>query len=429
MNAPLNTWNRGQQRMAVVLATAGTTAFAMATARFYGPFLQQSDANWYLAIARGQTGSVMQPFAARQLHALTVRGIAAVFHQPVEWTFVAVGLFCLIFLLAVVFSLMMQTAAPRWMLLAVGGTLVWPILYAGLALPDLWYGAWTAVLLLLLSRRRYLAAAWIMLPLMVSRESTVLAAICFVIAAWRELRWRGLAIAGGACALGMLVVHQLVSGGRGNAEGLPQAVYMLGKAPWNLARNVLGVQPWSNLYPMLCNHPRWQWAVHLGPVQAVGVCHVDPIQPILWIQALLTVFGLLPALAVALWLRQRGRRAEQRDVLLRFCVIYGVTYFVLSPALGTAVARMVGYAWPLLVVAVPMLARRMRGGWRVPAFLAIHLSLCLVGLHLHQVISQIEVRWTEVTLLAAFAAGCALAPGMMDGDEPGERLSDPLYVR
>jgi hypothetical protein len=406
--APMNAWSRRQQRWVAVGATAVTATFAVTASCLYGTVWDQPDGSAYQAIARGDTRSVLQPFASRQLHALTVRGLSALFHRPIEWAFVLVGVLCLLFLLATVFILMTRTAAPRWVLPAAVCVPIWPLLYVGLLLPDLWYAALLAGLLLLLAQKHYLAAACMMLPLMVSRESSVLTLVCFLIAAWREIRWKGAAVAVTACAAGSLVVHQLVAGGRGNSEGLPQFAYLAGKVPWNLAKNVLGISPWSNLYPELCSQPRWLWTVHLGPIRSLGVCRVSAGQPLFWLDAMFTVFGLLPLLALMLWLRRRP--GGQRSVLLRFCVIYGLACFVLAPALGVAVSRLVGYAWPLPLVGLPMLADRLRGGWRAAAFLAVHLTLCGLGLH------PFGTTWLTVAAeLALWGVGFPLLRALVGG--------------
>ena len=408
LSSPMNSWSRRQQRWVAAGATAVTAAFAVTASICFGSIWGQPDGSAYEAIARGETPTVLQPFAYRQLHALTVRGLAALFHRPVEWAFLLVGVLCLVFLLATVFALMTRTAAPRWVLPAAICAPIWPLLYVGLLLPDLWYAALLAGLMLLLAQKRYLAAALMMLPLMVSRESSILTLVCFLVAAWREIRWKGAAVAVGACAAGSLVVQQLIAGGRGNSEGLPQFVYLAGKAPWNLARNMLGIWPWSNLYPDLCSHPRWLWTLHLGPIQSLGVCNVSAVQPLSCLDAAMTLFGLLPLLAVMLW--RRKQRGEEWSVLLRFCVFYGAACFLLAPALGSAVYRLIGYAWPLPLAGVPILADRLRGGWRAAAFLVAHLTLCGLGL-LHPFGTT---AWpTLATDLALWGVGFGLLRGMV----------------
>src|ERR1700742_1480458 len=85
LSAPMNSWSRRQQRLAAAVATALTAAFAILASTRFGWIWGQSDSSAYVAIAHGQTRTVLQPFASRQLHPLAVRGLAALFHRPVEW--------------------------------------------------------------------------------------------------------------------------------------------------------------------------------------------------------------------------------------------------------------------------------------------------------------------------------------------------------
>lgn len=403
----------------MVAAAAGTVVsggFALAAMRRYGGFWEQSDAEWYRKIAEGRSREVLQPFVSRQLHPQAVRWLAGLLHWPLERMFAAIGAVCLLVVLGTVFGLMMRTAAPRWILAMVVLVPFWPQLWTALALPDLWYAAMIAALLWLLAERRWLAAAMMMFPLMVSRESTSLTLVCLLLAAWRELRWRGAAVAVAGCAAGSWIVRGLAAGSPGNIEKIPQSLYLLGKAPLNLVRNVFGVQPWSNIYPLLCDQPRWMWRIHVGPVQAVGACSLGSPQPRIWLDAQLAVFGVLPLLAVLCWwwTRRERRGGGDGSAMLRFCLIYGVVGFMLTPLMGTGVYRLVGYSWPLALVAGPMLAGGLRGGWRTGALLATQLGLCLLGLHL------LPLEWPVVGLEAAlFATGGWLVWGMLPAAAEG----------
>ena len=385
------------RRNAVLLAVGITAAYAIAAARFEGSIFGMSDVGWYLRMASGDTHSIMQPFASRQLGPAVVRLIAGLLHWTVQQAFLLQGAVALLVTLAVVFALMMQSAAPRWMLAAVAVVPFWPQLYVGLVLPDLWYAALLSVFLLLLARRRFLAAACMMFPLMISRESTSLTLVCLLIAGWRPLRWPGRLLALGSGLAGTLLVQRLTAHNPGNIERLPQSMYLLAKAPWNLLRNVLGISPWSNVDGYLCRVPMWQHNFHLGPLHAVGVCGFSLEQPRDSLGAALTTFGLLPLLAVFLWTRSRraGVRdtgnsgAEDRSLLIRFCLIYGGVSLLLAPMLGAWATRLFGYSWPLSLVAVPLLFRGLGEAYgealavkkaaAAMVFLGLHLITCVLG--------------------------------------------------
>jgi hypothetical protein len=154
--------------------------------------------------------------------------------------------------------LAMGTAAPRWLLAALMLVASWPVLVRYLVLPDLWYAALLASVLLLLSKERYMAVALMMFPLMVSRESTSLTLVCFLAAGWAtwdaSRRWRYMVTAVVAAVAGALVVARLSAGSQPNVERLPEAIYVFAKVPWNFLRNVVGVLPWSdvNSAPAAC---------------------------------------------------------------------------------------------------------------------------------------------------------------------------------
>jgi hypothetical protein len=364
----------------VVGAAVLTTAlWAMMTRRMQ-PLFSVPDSSSYLRLALGDVAHVMQPWASRQLGVLVVRGLAAMLHVSVRQAFVIEAAVALLVTLLVVDCLLVRANAPRWMLVAVAVLPSWAMLVQYLALPDLWYAAMIAVLLVLLEREWLWAACVMMLPLMLSRESTSLTLLCFLLAAWRRLRWAQRATVVGAAVVGAIVVSRLSAGAMSNVEHIPQALYLFAKLPWNFMRNVLGVLPWSNVNTDLCKVPVWSMPLHISSVQAVGICGVSFQQQMAAVTAAMMQFGLLPLLFLAVWLRRRMRRGD--GSLLRFTLIYGGACFLLAPLLGAGFAHLVGYAWPLFLVAGPLLLCEVsgEGSWRgsmaAIGFFALHLGLC-----------------------------------------------------
>jgi len=314
------------------------------------------DARFYIAMASGDYSQVMQPFASRQLGALLVAGWMHLSHCTVETGFLIEGTASIVFTLVAIYYLALKTAAPRWLLFAMAFVPFWNFLLQDLVLPDLWYSALLALLLLLLEEEHMLAAALMMFPLMLSRESTVLTLACFLIACWKRLRWTERVVAVISAVAGSIVVKHLAMRAQPNSEHLPASIYMLAKVPWNLMNNVFGLVPWSNVNTQFCAVPRWAFHVHLGPVQGIGICGFSVTGWVLISEALLSEFGLLPLLLGFLW--WRGRKPGAPSVLLRFTLFYGVASLVLAPVLGTWAARLIGYAWPIFFVALPMLFDR-----------------------------------------------------------------------
>jgi hypothetical protein len=383
--SPMRLWSRRARLVAGAVLVAVSAVLIFTIVAHMEPLFSVSDAFFYLSIARGDTAHVMQPWASRQLGALVVTALAHVLHCSVEDGFVVEGVVSLLFTLGAVYWLMLRTAAPRWMLIAVAVLPSWIPLVQYLALPDLWYAALLAVVFLLLARGQFMAAAVMMFPLMLSRESTSLTLLCFLAAGWRRIHWRQGVAAVVSAAAGSAVILHLTADSPSNIEHLPETIYLLAKAPWNFVRNVVGLTPWSNVYPFLCRVPVWSMPFHYKDVQRVGICGFSWGQQLVAVQVVLTSFGLLPLLLGFLWWRHR--RVAGRSVLLRFSLIYGGACLVLAPVLGAGFQHLAGYAWPLFVVALPLLfdefrqqqsdgALRRRQVLGSVAFFLLHLAAC-----------------------------------------------------
>jgi hypothetical protein len=311
------------------------------------------DARFYLGIATGNYSQVMQPFASRQLGALVVAALARVMHWTVERSFIEQGILSLIVMLVAIYYIVLDTKAPRWLLLAIAVTPFWGPLLENLVLPDLWYSALLALVLLMLAGEHMLGASLMMFPLMLSRESTSLTLICFLIACWGWMQWRDRIVAVVSAIIGSVLVSHLAARAQPNFEHLPASIYMLAKVPWNFMRNVLGMVPWSNVNTEFCTVPAWTMQVHLGRLHAVGICGFSLAGWVEMFQSILNDFGLLPLLVAVFW--WRCRKMAIKNVLLRFTLLYGSISLLLAPVLGTWFARLLGYAWPLFFVALPLL--------------------------------------------------------------------------
>ena len=339
------------------------------------------DVYFYVRLALGQSSAVPQPFSSRPLAPLLARWIAGAGQWPVEAGFRVLAYLSLAWTLGVVFWLLSRSRAPRWALLAVAAVPFWPQLLGYAGLPDPLYAALLAGLLVALEREWMVAAAVLMFPLMLARESTTLTLACLLLVGWRQLRWVGSAVAVASAVAGAMLVRHWSAGSLPNPEHLSGGLYMAGKVVSNAFRS-LGVVPWSNVYPVLCAAPQWQTPLHLGPVRSVGVCAWSPVPPVQAGVALLVTFGVLPVFVFA---RARSLRAAWvgPGLLLRFCVLYGGLSLLLAPALGTWYARLFGYGWPLLVVAVPRLAGAANAGWETRrlwvGLVVLHLLVCVLG--------------------------------------------------
>jgi hypothetical protein len=419
---------RGSAGWARLLLAASAVALccAMTIKLAYLPYaFAIPDGPNYTAIAHGDSAHVMQPFVSRQLGAVVAGAAAHLLHWTVEQAFFLQAVLALVFTLAILFAIVMKTLAPRWMLLAIAVAPFWSPQVQYFTLPDAWYTALLAVLLVLLLLDRLGTAALMMFPLMLSRESTSLTLVCFLIAGWKQMRWRDRLAAVGAAGAGSWVVGRLTAGSQANQEHIPQAVYLLMKAPWNFLRNVVGVQPWSNVNTELCAVPRYRLPLHVGSMTAIGMCGFSAVGLKTWVVAIFLNFGLLPVLVAVLWWRHR-RRAE-RTVLLKFALLYGGVSFVLAPMLGTWMIHLLGYGWPLFFVALPLLMDEFPGlplegkqAWAGFGFLVLHLGACLLA-------PQFDAQWYLPVQVLLWGIGWELVRVWLSGMRI-DRAADALQA-
>lgn len=348
------------------------------------------DVRFYLDMAHGRYDLVPQPFTSRPLAPFLARLLAHAIHGTVEAGFAALAIPAVACASAVVYWLLLRSAAPRWILLAVLCLPFWPQLLSYTGLPDPLYTALLALLLVALEYDRVYLAASIMLPLMLARESTSLTLICLLLVGWRRLGWGGCALAFACTAAGGLIVQQVSVLGLANPEQLSGGLYMLGKVVSNSMRTI-GLVPWSNVYPVLCPAPAWQMPLSIGRVHSIGVCFADSLGPMQACWAFLTTFGVLPLLLLTLLKRRVRKQIGPASLVVRFCGLYGGISLLLAPTLGTWYARLFAYAWPLLLVAMPRLygkeaeealpaGRAGLSRLRCAAMLVLHLCLCAVGI-------------------------------------------------
>lgn len=355
------------------------------------------DARFYLGIATGDYSQVMQPFASRQMGALLAALIAQLLHCSVEQGFVLEGTTSLVVMLVAVYFLALKTRAPRWILFAIALVPFWGLLLEDLVLPDLWYSALLALLLVALAENRFLAASILMFPLMLSRESTSLTLVCFLLAAWSSLRWRDRIVAVASAVAGSALVSHLASRAQPNMEDLPQSLYMIAKVPWNFMNNVLGLVPWSDVNQQFCAVPAWKMQVRWGRVHEIGVCGFSSLGWMKITDAISSNFGLLPLLLCAIW--WRSRKLPTRSILLRFCLIYGGLNLLLAPVLGTWFTRLVGYAWPVFIVGIPQMFDRLTFHVK-----STNRDLAAVGFFgTHLLVFYLSGRWPWLIQLGVYA--------------------------
>jgi hypothetical protein len=403
-------------RIFSLLLPAGSLCFAILLGlpgAIYAP-----DALRYRLLALGQRNGVPAPFSARILGPAIAGWLGRVSGLGVDTGFLLVGIVCLVALLSLIAGLLWSWRAPIGIFAAIFLMPFWVDIFHDYYLPDLLHATILAAILLCLLFGHTSLAMLLLFPAYLARESTVLVALCLVFAAWRRIPVRPVVIGVLAMLCGGLVSRYYGQSGPGSVHGLTGGSYILGKLVWNFFRNVIGVPLWSNTLPE-CS-PIWVAALphgyHLGAVRLIGVC-----QPSLWgparsVLSWFGIFGIGPALALALWRRlvspaalsgRLWRRPESSGeqepplsaaasteqvhgfggeppfstgfvIVFRFCFVYGVISLALAPLLGASVDRLVDYGWPFYFVLLPwfIVAPHTLRGRRSAWILLLHLLTC-----------------------------------------------------
>jgi hypothetical protein len=336
----------------------------------------EPDSSQYEAMAAGRT--VMKPFAFRVLEPAAVRLFAAATGRSTAEGFLVVGLVSgWVLLCGVLYPVLERRHTGLIILLVL--LPFWLRNFNDYFLPDLMHAALCMVYLMFL-QKRWWGWASVMLPVMfLTRESTILLAVIAVPALWWLAGRRAGLMQLAGVVTGLAASKFAARHAMGNQHNINDTLYLLGKIPWNLSRNVFGITLWTNTLPVLppirvWNVPHW---IHLGGIHQIGYSAFDWTYQLSTSVQLLTSFGLGTCVVLCLVLRTPLRRLLPRDEpYLCVAAIYGVIAFLIAPVLGAALTRLFDYGWPLFLVYLPAVMPRIWRNWPVWT-----LSV-LVGLHL-----------------------------------------------
>jgi hypothetical protein len=344
------------------------------------------DAGQYRLLAMGQHGAVPAPFSARILGPAMAGWLGRVTGLGVDTGFLLLGIVCLIALLVLVARLLWSWRAGALIFAAVFLMPFWVDIFHDYYLPDPLHAAILAAILLCLLFGHTGLALLLLLPAYLARESTLLVAICLIFACWRRIRLRSALVGVIAIVCAGVVSRHYAQTGPASVHGMTGGTYILGKLVWSFFKNVLGLPLWSNTLPE-CT-PVWVKAIppgyHLGAIRAIGVCRPSSWGPTRLLLAWFGVFGIGPALALALWRKivsptpRIDKRLAGQSIVFRFCIVYGLISILMTPLLGASVDRLVEYGWPFYFVVVPWLLsqsydlRSIRAG----VLLVLHLCTC-----------------------------------------------------
>jgi hypothetical protein len=342
------------------------------------------DAGQYRLLALGQHSAVPAPFSARILGPAMAGWLGRVTGRGVDTGFLLLGIVCLIALLGLMAGLLWSWRAPLVLAAAIFLMPFWVDIFHDYYLPDLLHAALLAALLLFLLSGYTSLAFLLLFPAYLARESTILIALCLVFACWRRIRVRPALVGAFAILAAGLISRHYNQEAAVSVHGISGGPYILGKFIWSFFKNVLGLPLWSNTLQE-CGSPIWTKTIppewHLGAIRSVGLC-----QPSLWgptrlLLAWFGIFGIGPALALAMWrtLLTPGRELPRgREMVFRFCLVYGLISILMTPLLGASADRLVEYGWPFYFVLLPWVLSTSYDlrGFRSSGLLLLHLITC-----------------------------------------------------
>jgi hypothetical protein len=317
------------------------------------------EGTYYYALAQKGPQQIEKPYAGRILHPLLARLISDVTNLDLDKSFYLLGLL----------SLLTLSIAVTWILnqLIHVPLLIVPLLLSPALGPfissfyhhDLFYAALLALLFLTLwQEKAWLLSSGLLLTLFLTRESTLLLSVCIIGVAWHKAKRKIMIPVIAASLLGLALISYVTRSSPANVHHMNNFVYLVLKIPFNFFQNVFGVKIWLNTFvkaepPLfIVELPKW---LPLGSVSAVGLCPWLPIFPLTTLFLLLTSFGIGPLLLRrGLW---KFRRLIPRQIspLLLLLLAYGLVSFLITPVLGSSLARYIGYGWPAFWLAVPAL--------------------------------------------------------------------------
>jgi hypothetical protein len=372
-----------------------------------------ADSIAYRALALGRFGEVPGSISGRILHPALVRFVSWAASLSIDQAFLVVALITLAVLIGSV----------AWILKEVTGfgALVLPLLLEPVVIDemfglyycqDLFFAALLSCFFVVLIKGRTWLALAILLPLYLTRESTILLALVWAALAWFESD----SFVAGVCVAisfaGLFVSRKFASLGLPNVHHTNELVFLTLKPPFDSLRNFFGIvlipSEMTGMRGFACTPfaivhlPRY---LSYGSTRQFGICHPDPGMPLHTLTLWLSLFGIGPAVLWAL-LRHNGRRAfTDYPFWLKLATFYGLLAFFVAPFVSFWLERDIGYAWPVAWLAAPAIFKQLCPA----ATLGITATLLLENLAACWIPYPLAINTGPRALFPVAALGAALA--------------------
>ncbi len=362
-----------------------------------------ADSASYISMAQGLPA--LMPWAARILLPDIVAFLSMTLGVGMDHAFEVMT--CLAFIVWI------STVAEEWRPSAwLPLFLVTPLVVASLQavyITDMFHMGLTALFFLLLRRNIFLAAGFMVILVLCRESSMFLAFVSAGFLLWNR-NWLGAVAMLAGYFVGSAIVHHATAGVQ-NVHHMPELMYLVTKIPANFLRDWVGVLLWTNGYAW-CDQPVFSvvlpGGMHLGAITQIGFCAPSIAAPLSTASAYVTIFGVLPAVLIAVLKTQGVPAGKWREEWWATAFVYGVVMVVLGPLAGAPVDREIGFGWPLLFIALPAICTRMMA-WRIAVLhvLAAWSPLLLNGL--------LAAPGSELSFIGIAASTAVAGPSLLIG--------------
>jgi len=366
----------------------------------------------YRLMAMGMSKNVMSSISGRILHPAAVRLVSWLTKVGVDQAFVIVALISLAVLLC--------NLALILRLVTGYGSLTLPLLATPVVIhsmfrlyycQDLFYAALLSGMFVALLKGQKVLATGLLLPLSLTRESTILLTIVWAFILFQESSILLSLVSIVLTGVGLACSRSLAATGVPNVHHVSELLFLALKPPFDLLRNLFGIilvpsemkgKPgFTCTAKIILDLPE---VLRYGGTSQVGVCRPQATEPIRNATLLLSLFGIGPACAWRIFSEGGRGTLAQTPYWLRLATLYGLLALFIAPGVSFWLVRDIGYSWPLFWIAIPALVvkRGMITSYVVALLLVENLVACWIPYAL-------DSRWHEQQASVMLALATAFA--------------------
>lgn len=339
-----------------VLTAAAIIAILFHLNIILGPTIG-GDTEWYIAAANGHLNEIIEPYSGRFFHPFLVGYIASNFSITIEHGFLIISI-ASVFLFFLINTLLLKKVLHSSLLLF--PLFLSPYFFNTLREifePDAFYIFLSALFFLFLFYKMERIGLFTIFFLFLTRETTAILGIMYAGMVWLLSKKKILAIT----IIAIMGVSFYLTGimksiGRPNIHNLSGSTYMVSKLSYNFLTNVAGMRLWINT-TNICE-PTFKLSLpankSLGNVREIGFCDFDLSLPLKAFITLFSIFGVAPLIVFYVFLKKRNEIFKNFSFGFLLILGYGLAHYFIGIFAGTGIGRIVGYSWPMFLIAGPV---------------------------------------------------------------------------